>query len=599
LAAGVFAAYQNALPFACVAFPIAILLVLALRYRYQMKIQTTCKENVALLLFSLLFSIAMVASYNVVISGSTYDGLASENYLKAWGLFDWLGLVVIWVVIYLLLSSVYLKMKERQLTKAGGLTFDSSRKVRVRFFLLLSLLIFVAYIPYWLLYWPGLIYGDSLSSLKQALSGSYNNHHPFAYTVSFTLCIKLMHLFGFSTTSGCALQVLIQMIIMACTLGCFSAWTSTRFGLPKWVGVFIACIFAFTPYFALYSISMWKDPLFSMAIIVVTMGIADVVLGGSSSNIKKRWYVIYFCAFLGCGLLRSNGIFILAGLAVVYFLTRVLNKGALCRSQKYKLLGRSIVAAFVCAALIVGPVYDRIGVSSASKAETYGLMLNQMARVVVEDGVMSEEDAAYMNQLLPLDEYAEVYAPTCVDNLKWNKNFSGEALSDGFVGHWVSMLVKNSKIYIDAWVMETFGYWAPFQENGFFYFSNFQGGVIRNIDSSRIFQVEKLGINASPKILDESLRTLFSVRAWSPPLGLINWGFAFLILCLFLQKKSRYLLVLLPSVFLVATLLVASPIWYWPRYEVAVQYLLPLLCAFYGCLLPRGKLGQRSINLTP
>jgi hypothetical protein len=339
---------------------------------------------------------------------------------------------------------------------------------------------------------------------------------------------------------------------------------------------------------------MWKDPLFSMTIIVATMGIADVVLGGSSPNIKKRWYVIYFCAFLGCGLLRSNGIFILAGLAVVYFLTRVLNKGALCRSQKYKLLGRSIVAALVCTALIVGPVYDRIGVSSASKAETYGLMLNQMARVVVEGGVMSEEDAAYMNQLLPLDKYAEFYVPTCVDNLKWSKNFSDEALSDGFVGHWVSMLVKNPKIYIDAWVMETFGYWAPFNYNSFYYFNNFEGGVIRNLDTSQKYQVECNEISVSPKIMDESLRSFFPVKVWSLPLGIINWCLAFLMLCLFLQKKSRYLLVLLPSVFLVATLLIASPIWYWPRYEAAVQYLLPLLFVFYGCLLPGRKFGVRS-----
>lgn len=589
LAACVLAIFQNAISFVYVAVPVAIFMMIALRYRYKKKMPISRKEHIALVLFSLTFSVCTITSHNLVITASPYNGSATDNYLDTWGLFDCAGLIVIGLVAYILSSAVYAKVKEGCNSEARGVTFDISRKVDTRFVLVLSLLIFVAYIPYWLAYWPGLIYGDSVSSIGQALSGTYGNHHPFAYTVTFTFCIKLMHLLGFSTTSGCALQVLIQMLITAGTLGCFSTWISCRFGLPRWVGVMIACFFAFTPYFALYSISMWKDPLFSMMVVIITMGIADVVLGSAAHSIKKRWLVVYFCAFMGCGLLRSNGVYILAGIALIYFLTRIFKRGSLCMSQNFKLFGRSAVLALICVCLIVGPVYEKIGVTPASKAETYGLMINQMARVVVEGGVMSEEDADYMNQLLPLEEYAEVYAPTCIDNLKWNENFSDEPLADGFLGHWASMLVKNPKIYIEGWIMETFGYWAPFQRDVFYHYGNFKTGEIYNIDSSLLTILENLGIDATPKISNANIQSILSFDTYLFPIGLLNWGIAFLILCLILQKQKRVLLILLPSILLIATLLIASPIWYWPRYESVVEYSIPLFVVLYGYLFKKSS----------
>jgi hypothetical protein len=245
------------------------------------------------------------------------------------------------------------------------------------------------------------------------------------------------------------------------------------------------------------------------------------------------------------------------------------------------------LVAVVAVLLITGPLYTHLGVGAASKAEAYGLLLNQMARVVVEDGTMSSEDEAYMNSLFPLDKYAETYSPTCVDSLKWSAGFNDAALSSGFFQHWASMFVKNPKIYVEAWVMETFGFWAPLKSNSFYYLGNFTGGVIRNIDESRISQLDAFGVSASPKVLSEDLRAVFPVRDWSLPLGLINWVLGFLVLCACLQRKTKIAFVLLPVLVLAGTLLVASPIWYWPRYEAAAQFLLPLYCVLYGMLFSR------------
>lgn len=98
--------------------------------------------------------------------------------------------------------------------------------------------------------------------------------------------------------------------------------------------------------------------------------------------------------------------------------------------------------AIAASLLITGPIYNALGISPNEKVEGLGVPVNQMARVVAYDGDMSESDKEYMSSLLPLEQYQEVYAPTCTDPLKWNAQFNPEPLTDGFWSHWLSMLVK-------------------------------------------------------------------------------------------------------------------------------------------------------------
>lgn len=52
-------------------------------------------------------------------------------------------------------------------------------RLGVRWVLLLSAIVFLGWIPYMVVYWPGFIFGDSLSSLSQAMGWTaLSNHHP-------------------------------------------------------------------------------------------------------------------------------------------------------------------------------------------------------------------------------------------------------------------------------------------------------------------------------------------------------------------------------------------------------------------------------------
>lgn len=95
-------------------------------------------------------------------------------------------------------------------------------------------------------------------------------------------------------------------------------------------------------------------------------------------------------------------------------------------------LAVSLGFALVTCLVITGPVYSAMGVVPSEDVESVGIPLAQMARVAALDGDMSESDRSYMNELLPLDRYKEVYHPSIIDPLKWNDDFNSDHLKDGF-----------------------------------------------------------------------------------------------------------------------------------------------------------------------
>lgn len=113
---------------------------------------------------------------------------------------------------------------------------------------LFAVIMFAAWMPYLLTYWPGFIFGDTLSSLSQIYGEvAWNNHHPFFYTLFIKCCLGLGTLLGVGNTGGVAIYSLLQMAFMAVCLAYLSQWmpitffsvrrsTLHRSGVPRAIG---------------------------------------------------------------------------------------------------------------------------------------------------------------------------------------------------------------------------------------------------------------------------------------------------------------------------------------------------------------------------
>ncbi len=432
----------------------------------------------------------------------------------------------------------------------------------------------------WLLTWyPGFIFWDSVNSVMQALGRwGLNNHHP----VFYTMWIKLWLVLGIklhSVNVGCLLYTVSQMILMAFTLSYAARWMYRHSMHPAFC-VFTIAWFALTPFFAQNNTAMWKDPLFSSVLLLMALQLYDICL--SQVALRVRNVIILLFLFLVLCFIRNNGAWLLLftgmGFAVIAFCYRT----CLEKKRIYLPLTGIMLLVAIVSIILQGPVFAHLR-WSPSYAETVPVPLNQMARIIYYNGTISEENREFMNNLLPLELYKDAYAPCQIDRYKWFKGKDGKRIfNDKFLAShkkeffktYFSMIVNNPMLAFESWQLQTAGFWAP--THCTFWKQNMPQG---NINSLKV--TEKYGHGIWQRNLLENrfidTRKLFSELDATFPLGAVFW-LGLLVAIVALKKRHvPTLAAVLPVLSLDATLFLATPYYYWPRYGYALTLMLPVV----------------------
>lgn len=532
------------------------------------------------LVISLVFSFVLVLGAHIRVTEPVIAGGIYENYIEPYSAIDFVAFWVMSALVFWVLSVlVQLSCSCRccVFCEDSPRANDGDSSIRVPSVAVRALVIFLLYLPFFLRYCPGLFFGDTFSSFAQIMGWNpLSNHHPVAFTMMMAVCIKIVGLMGMGPSAGVALLTVFQMACVASTFGYLSIWVSSRLGVSsRWSWLLVA-FFGLSRYCALYSVALWKDPLFSCCLILVVTMLADAVMGKGSWSSALR-LLVFGALALGVMLLRNNGLYICAALFVVLAIVATLSRlGRIAPLEPAPRLAASFGLALVICLVITGPVYSAIGVVPSEAVESVGIPLAQMARVAALDGDMTESDRSYMNELLPLDRYEEVYRPSFIDPLKWNEDFNAEHLEDGFWTHWASMLSRNPSIYFEAWELQTFGFWAPNVIDADNLPENFLMGAPYNLmaDTGASAGVAFRNLLAS---FGDGVDAAIGLNAWSISGAVVFWLLVFSAVLLVSRGRPRFALPLLPFLLLYGTLFIASPIWYWPRYIVAAQFGLPVV----------------------
>lgn len=532
------------------------------------------------LVISLAFSFVLVLGAHIRVAEPVIAGGIYDNYIEPYSALDVVAFWVMSVLVFWVLSVlIQLCWHGRCLAFAKRVlgTNDGDSSIRLLSVALRALVIFLLYLPFFLRYCPGLFFGDTFSSLAQIMGWNpLSNHHPVAFTLMMAACIKIAGLMGMGPSVGVALLTVLQMACVASTFGYLSIWVTSRLGVPSRWSWLLVVYFGLSRYCALYSVALWKDPLFSCCLVLMVTMLADAVMGKDSWSSALR--LLDFGALaLGVMLLRNNGLYICAALFVVLAIIAVLGRlGRIGPMGSGSRLAIPLGIAIAACLAITGPVYSAMGVVPSEDVESAGIPLAQMARVVALDGDMSESDRSYMNELLPLDRYKEVYHPSFIDPLKWNDDFNSDHLKDGFWAHWISMFLRNPSMYFEAWELQTFGFWAPNVKGADGLPENFLMGAPYNLmaDGEASAGVAFRNLLAP---LGDGVDKVIGLNAWSISGAVVFWLLVFSAVLLESRGRPRSALPLLPFLLLYGTLFIASPIWYWPRYVVAAQFGLPVV----------------------
>lgn len=583
-------------PFAFI-WQIVLLLISCLLYKKSYELENNNKIETAV-----LFIVAVIGAINILIGSHIhveipYQGTMKNNYFYSFYSIEYLYLIFITSGIFRFISQLYTIIKNKnndRISSYKTYEFILNKKALKSIFLY-ALILFIMWLPYLLIYYPGFIFGDTISSIEQGLHIiPYNNHHPFFYTMFITYCIRITQYFGAKDcTLGCALYCIIQMIFLSLTYSYYTWWLDKKFKLHPVVRYLLIFIFGSTTYIATYSIAMWKDPIFTAALIGLTIQLYQFIDSHGKVMTSKRWIVLTALFTIISIFSRNNGLYIM--IFVSFWIILLLIKNKIQKNSHIMKPLRNLLILFVTiilfSQLITGPIYKKYDIKG-EKIESVGILMNQMARVVAYNGKMSASDRAYMNAILPIKQYKTKYHPCCIDLLKWDSEFNAKIIEKDFFKHWFSIFKDNPRLYFESWVLQTYGYWTLNANDIMISTKNISFGVPRNTSDKYAKQMP-FKINFKNLTHHDSLRELFTLDDWSVPVG-ICYGIIFLltiyILLLILFKSSTMSILPFTLVHgLMITLSIASPINYWPRYGLLIQLLLPLYIFIFINFLKTNK----------
>lgn len=503
--------------------------------------------------------IAILFALVEVICKSINTDYTLNHIINKWLIVNLSGYFIIaWAVILCMFDIFENNKLNNKQIKIFGKEIFTSNTLSV---IICAVLILIAWTPYFLRYYPGIVTSDSYSQIEQTIGKiDLQDHHPITHTAIIGIFINLGLLIFKNINTGIALYSLASMVIMAILDSLVLRYLSKK-KVPAPVRIIILLYYMFYPINATYSVTMWKDVIFSGLVPIFLILCMELIFNTDEFFSKKRNVVIYIIVALFTILLRHNGLY--AVILTLPFILIVLRK----HWKKVLPLFIGVVVAYELSNILI---FNILKISKVSVGEMLSIPLQQIARVEkYHKEELDENTITQINNFFVVENIGEQYTPTLSDNVKFkfNTEYFNENKSE-LINLWLKLLIKYPKDYVESFISNSYGYYYP---------EAFNTAVIR------VTLDHDMGIEQSPKIegkLVDKLNDLTETRG-IPVFSMIfsiGAGFWLTIICLgykIYKKEYRYILVYLPTLILWLTC-VASPAFCEFRYAYPIFTTLPI-----------------------
>lgn len=421
----------------------------------------------------------------------------------------------------------------------------------------------LCWLPYYLYQYPGIMTPDSINQFAQVLGQApYSNHHPWTHTMLFGL---LYHM-GYALTGNMVVAVscytLFQMCLLAGSIAYFLNTLRLR-RIRPFVLLFITAFYALIPYHAVFSVTIWKDIPFAAAVLFFGCTILRLTY---MEKVRLQEMAVFILSGIMICLFRSNGWY--AFLFALPFLLYVYRRRA-------KIIYPALLS-ILCAALIVKyPVMNACNVEQPDFIESVCIPMQQITAVICNDRELTEEQLALIENVVDLTYIKDLYNPTFADNIKelvraGNQDYLAAHKKD-FLKLWIELGLRYPGDYLTAYVKQTYGYWYP---DSFYLVAEAEG-----------VSATKYGVSHTPLIggplvikgkeIAIKMGGMVPIYGTLWSMGVACWIMLFSIGTVIIRREYHKLTCYLPSMALLFTVLIATPVATEFRYVYFMVFSLP------------------------
>lgn len=552
---------------------ICIFIFLAILIYFMPEKETTKAENRWIMFFSIF-----VVILNILGSIFHQEGSLMWIFSSVFSVIIYIIKIVFYsFVTYKIITSYYRKVIEW--IKNFHCQFFRKKNL----FIILFIIFLICWIPYFIVYWPGVLTPDANESFVQFFGDAQfswtiktiklidpqvilNNHQPVFYTLFIGLFAYIGR-FIHHMELALSLYTIFQMTIMALIFSYMFTYMKKQ-NVPDFYLLIGGLFIALCPIVPYYMITWTKDVLYTGVMILATIFIHRII----KEDFKFIQILKTIFIFLLLALLRNNGFYILLISFILLFIF-LSKKRILCIK-----IFVPVIAIYMAIVHIGFPLFH---ITEGSPREMYSVVFQQLARAIKENGDswMSTDEKECVEYVLQVDDVKdlpEYYNPQHADSIKgrYNVETDDEMLSR-FLKVWAHGFIEYPVTYLDSFFTNTYPYYSLYSSSRDFkfYYNNPKSG-----GSSNEYYVDQLSIMRLPR---RGVAKIYQFICKAPVTSLITtMGFsAFLLyfglIQIMMNKKYKYLFIYLFAAlnYLISFL---GPVAYY-RYGVPFAFLVPLL----------------------
>ncbi len=358
----------------------------------------------------------------------------------------WIGYVIL---IYAIITNIFEKLEKLELKQGEFKCFSDNKK---SFFAIWGIIL-IAWIPYFLNYYPGIISPDSFAQICEGL-GRYtlSNHHPVFHTFIIKCAIALGNAIK-DYNLGVAIYSVFQMIFTS-SIFSFAIYYMAKRKVDIRIRILTLIFFAFYPVNAIFSITMWKDVPFAAIILLFTIMVTEITINQKRFFESKYRIILLIINMFLAILFRNNGLYVVLLTIPCLFIVA---------KKYYKQL--IIVTCAILAIYIIwtGTIFSILKIKKGSTREALSIPLQQFARVTkYHSDTLTEDEKWRIYKYLPSETLADDYNPKISDAVK--NQFDDNAFKEdklGLVKLYIKLALKYPRATIESFLCNNYGYWYP------------------------------------------------------------------------------------------------------------------------------------------
>ena len=439
----------------------------------------------------------------------------------------------------------------------------------------------IAWLPYWLIYFPGNVSYDTFVQLNNYFGiYEWSNHHPVFGSMLFGGLMQ----FGRAISGdnlGVFFIILFQNLITAFSCA-YATMVMKRWAVPRALRVGVLLYWMLNPLIIFWIPNAAKDIPALAVLFLFCVLFLEIIRRAKHGQPYVKLIVIAVAVGIVSALIRHS--YTAAGsLILLVFLKQPIKRRIMCvLAGVICLVGTSLAGSALSSAVDAAP---------GSIAESLSIPFQQTARYVRDygDEVTPEEHAA-IDAVLAYDALAVNYRADLSDYVKMTYRENPDALSEYFKT-WFKMFLKHPGTYVQATLANSYSYYCP---NGeicdFFQIVNYS--TISGGPNTGFFDI---GYTFNSKAADAIRPGLYSMLLAAKNIPGVNfffhtgnytWFVIFLALILFRKKKFSFLVGFCPALLTLLTC-IASPVNGDFRYFLPMMVMAPLLLAWtvYGAYI--------------